>query len=332
MVTRDIGPDARVPNHSPIPGDDVTRRALEIALAGGHHLLLLGPAGSGKTGLVQSIPGLLPPLRDEEAREVGAIYRRAGEPRLKRSLPPIRIPHPVSTAKALFGSARRLGELDLAHRGVLVLRNLPDFRHEILRALREPLEEGLLRLSGPGGRRERPVAALLLATMRSCPCGGLTGHERGCACTWTRVLHYRRRAAEPLGFLFDIQCEMKIARSSPETSAEVRARIMGARALARTRFGDRGRAVNAAMTAEDLRRFCPLDRAGEALREATYEKLGLTPGIFARALRVARTIADLNRSEAIRPAHLAEALGYRSLLLPGSFLQGTPDGTRPLAP
>ncbi|HZF13952.1 MAG TPA: ATP-binding protein [Thermoanaerobaculia bacterium] len=159
----------------PIPGDDGARRALEIALAGGHHLLLVGPAGSGKTGLVRSLPSLLSPLSEEEAREVAAMYRRAGEARFERILPPIRMPHPASTARGFLGSERRPGELDLAHRGVLVLENLPDFRTEVLCALRQPLEEGAIRLARPGERRARPSLLILLATMRSCPCGGISG-------------------------------------------------------------------------------------------------------------------------------------------------------------
>jgi magnesium chelatase family protein len=295
-----------------MPGDEGASRALEIALAGGHHLLLVGPAGSGKTGLVRSLPGLLPPLGEEEVREVAAVYRRAGEARGEPTLPPIRMPHPASTARGFLGSERRPGELDLTHRGVLVLENLPDFREGALRALRQPLEEGVLRIARPGERRARPSLVMLLATMRACPCGGLSGQAHGCACPPLRRARYRRRAAEPIGHLFDLQYEMGIIRSSStETAAAVRARIVDARALARKRFGDGGPRVNAAMTAAELGRFCPLDPAGRALEEAAYEKLGLLPGLFARVLRVARTIADLNRSETLRPAHLAEALGYR---------------------
>ena len=293
-------------------GDEGARRALEIALAGGHHLLLVGPAGSGKTGLVRSLPCLLPPLSEEEVREVAAVYRRAGEARCEPTRPPIRMPHPASTARGFLGSERRPGELDLAHRGVLVLENLPDFREESLRALRQPLEEGAIRMARPGERRARPSLVMLFATMRSCPCGGIGGQQHGCACTPLRLARYRRRAAETIGHLFDLQCEMGIAHSSStETAAAVKARVLDARALARERFGGAGPRGNAAMTAEDLRRFCPLDPAGRALEEAAREKLGLLPGLFSRVLRVARTIADLNRSETLRPAHLTEALGYR---------------------
>jgi magnesium chelatase family protein len=307
-------------------GDEDTQRALEIALAGGHHLLVVGPAGVGKSRLLHTLPRLLPPLRSKEAEEVAAIYRHSGELRFTREAPPVRIPSPPNTLRGFFGSTRRPGEVELAHRGVLALDHLPDFRVEVLRALRQPAEEGVLRRARPGVRGPRHVSFILVATLRPCPCGGIEGHAAGCACPRERLRRYRRRAWEPLGYLFDLQCELKISfqKAAPRSAAAARASIEKAREIAWERLGD-GR-LNAAMTEEELRRSAPLDRAGEALKEAALERLGLTPGIFSRVLRVARTLADLAEMEVISSTHLAHALAYRSLLLPGPFLEGVRNG------
>ena len=308
------------------PCGDLVERALEIALAGGHHLLLVGPAGSGKSRLVQALPPLLPPLSEPETEEVAHLYLRAGERRLTWSAPPIRRPSPASPLGGFLGTREQPGEMELAHRGILVLDPLPAFRREVLHAIGQPAEEGVLRLARPRHPEPRPAAFLLLATLRPCPCGGLGSGESGCACSRARLLRHRRRAWEPLGPLFDLQCEMEPSGfQGIADSAGMAARLQKAREIAGARLGDGRR--NAAMTEEEVGRHGLLDPAGQALRRAAFQRLGLTPGIFARVLRVARTVADLAAVEAVRADHLAEALAYRSLLLPGPFLEGRKTGT-----
>jgi magnesium chelatase family protein len=305
------------PDLADVRGQAGARRALEIAAAGGHGLLLTGPPGSGKSMLAQRLPGLLPPMTDDEALESAAVRSLAGAaagPGWGRR--PFRAPHHCASGAALVGGGRppRPGEISLAHRGVLFLDELAEFRRDVLDTLREPLETGRVSISRAGRQAEFPAAFQLVAATNPCPCGW-HGHASGrCACAPGDVARYRGRISGPLLDRIDMHVtvpsvprEELLGQPCGEPSAAVRARVAAARAVALARQGS----ANAALAGAALERHCALDDAGRALLGAAIEKLDLSARALPRLLRLARTIADLAGAAAPAPAHVAEAIGYR---------------------
>jgi magnesium chelatase family protein len=299
----------------------VAKRGLEVAAAGGHSLLLVGPVGAGKTMLARCLPGLLPPLDEVEVAEVAVLYVRAGRLPPSQGRRPFRRPDPGIRLAELFGASRRPGEVGLAHRGVLLLDDLRGHRARVLRAVSQLLED-----TAEGGSRSlRPFELRsrfqLIATARACPCGHRGGlPATPCICTRTELRRYWQPIAASLLDSFDLWIEtpaptVRELRNGPgEPSAEAARRVALARQAQADRFGeDPGRTLNAEMAPADLARHCALDPAGRALLEAATEKLGLSPRALEHVLRVARTIADLAGAGPCRAAHLAEAIQYRSL-------------------
>lgn len=313
-----------VPDLSEVRGQELAKRALEVAAAGGHNLLFLGPPGSGKTMLARRLPGLLPPLTLAESIAVTKIHSLVAEepPAGLIRQRPFRSPHTGTSAAGMIGggSNPRPGEASLAHNGVLFLDELPEFRRDTLESLRQPLEEGTVSVVRARARLVFPARVSLLAAMNPCPCGHLGDPRHDCRCPPPLVERYRGRVSGPLLDRIDLHVEvpavsLKELRSSPgETTAEVARRVAAARTIQLERFGHGiSTPVNAVMGTEALRRFCVLDPPGRNLLDAAFEKLGLSARALDRILKVARTIADLAGSDAIRAAHLAEAIQYRSL-------------------
>ncbi|HET7825286.1 MAG TPA: YifB family Mg chelatase-like AAA ATPase [Anaeromyxobacter sp.] len=307
------------PDLADVAGQENAKRALEVAVAGGHNLLMFGPPGSGKTMLARRVPGLLPALTFEEALEATVVHSVAGLTRHRGLLEerPFRAPHHTISDAGLVGgtSMPRPGEVSLAHRGVLFLDELPEFRRHVLEALRQPLEDCEVSIARAGRSVTYPADVMLVAAMNPCPCGHLGGAARRCRCTAHELVAYRRRISGPLLDRIDIHVDVPavapalLGERGRETTAAVRERIVRAREAQ----GGRGARTNARLRGGLLRRFCAPDDAGRRLLHAAVERLGLSARAHDKVLRVARTIADLEGADAVRADHVAEAIQYRAL-------------------
>ncbi|MBP7936535.1 MAG: YifB family Mg chelatase-like AAA ATPase [Phycisphaerae bacterium] len=308
-----------------VRGQESAKRALTLAAAGGHNVLLIGPPGTGKTMLSKRLPTILPPLTLTESLETTRIYSAAGK--LPPGLPlmarrPVRMPHHSASGPALVGggSIPQAGEVSLAHHGLLFLDEFPEFPRTILETLRQPLEDGVVTIARSHSAVAFPAQFMLVAAMNPCPCGYFTDPNKPCKCSPTQIDKYLSRISGPLIDRIDIHIEVPPVayrelrgERDGSDSASLREQVIRARQIQRRRFGEQSTMINARMTSRLLRKYCKLDEAGEQLLRQALTELGLSARAHDKILRVARTIADLAGQEHLLPEHVGEAIMYRRL-------------------
>lgn len=310
---------------SEVKGQDSAKRALEIAAAGGHNVLLIGPPGSGKTMLAQRLPSILPELTFDEALEATKVHSIAG--RLPKGMPmvlnrPFRSPHHTISAVGLSGGGAhpKPGEISLSHNGVLFLDELPEFRKDVLEVMRQPLEDGTVTITRASGTYTYPCNIMMIASMNPCPCGFFGDKKHHCTCTPKKISQYLGKVSGPLLDRIDLHIEVPAVdykdlenTKKPETSAEIKARVNRARDIQNDRYKGTGIYSNSGLTPALIGKFCSLDSEANAVMKAAFEALGMSARAHNRVLKVARTIADLAGEENIHAEHISEAIMYRSL-------------------